>query len=390
MKNIALLLLSSAALYGQWITGTYAAGNGVMSVSHIPWNNYTHIIHFAAAPNSDGAINLLWLTQPEIGAIIAARPADKKVIVEIKDNDFDRNAYLAATSPAVIAVFVNNLVDFVNANGYDGVDLDWESNVNTAQYANLIARLRAAMPAKVIGMAAGNWGGLPAVAAAGQSSLDQVNVMCYDMDNDPSASWYNGGLLNGSSIGMRTCDGRVKAITNAGVVPARIGVGIPFYGRKWTGCTQPLARGCTNAGYVRYRDLVTDPVRWQSQNQGYDHVYKSNYLSIAGLNEFTTFNGVQFISDVAAWWRSNGFGGFMTFEMSYEYLPNQTGDERYPLSTALYKAAFASTGASLFNSTVESPRLSFFFGAALLLMFALLAGWIRDNARNRLKRKSCL
>jgi hypothetical protein len=84
---------------------------------------------------------------------------------------------------------------------------------------------------------------------------------------------------------------------------------------------------------------MTDTTRWQSQYQQYDTLYKSNYLSIPSLNEFDSYNGTQFMGDVAAWQRSNGFGGFMTFAISSEYISSQTGDARYPLSTALYNAA---------------------------------------------------
>src|SRR5207253_1628212 len=113
-----------------------------------------------------------------------------------------------------------------------------------------------------------------------------------------------------------------------------------YYGRRWTGCTQAMVSGCTNQGYFIYRDLVSDTTRWQSQYQRYDTQFRSNYLSISSLNEFDSYNGVQFINDAVAWQKSQGFGGFMTFGQTDEYLPSQTGDARYPLSTALYSAVF--------------------------------------------------
>ena len=85
---------------------------------------------------------------------------------------------------------------------------------------------------------------------------------------------------------------------------------------------------------------MTDTTRWQSQYQFYDTLFKSNYLSIPSLNEFDSYNGTQFMSDVAAWQKSKGFGGFMTFTIDSEYLSAQTGDARYPLSTSLYNAVF--------------------------------------------------
>jgi hypothetical protein len=59
MTIVVLATLLSIGLYGQWITDS--AQNRVLPISNIPWDKYTHIIHFAAAPNSDGTIALHYL-----------------------------------------------------------------------------------------------------------------------------------------------------------------------------------------------------------------------------------------------------------------------------------------------------------------------------------------
>src|SRR5437016_2965043 len=133
MKIILSVFLLSASLYGQWITGFYAAQNGYLPVSSIPWSKYSHIIHFAAAPNANGTIDMHYLVQTEINAF-ASRPSGKKVLVCIKDQDSNFGAFGSATSPSTIGSFVNNIVNFVNSNGYDGVDIDWEQNVNVTQF----------------------------------------------------------------------------------------------------------------------------------------------------------------------------------------------------------------------------------------------------------------
>jgi chitinase len=338
-----LLALLPAGVQGQWISGYYGSQNGVLPVSSIPWNKYTQIIHFAAAPAApgNGTIELHWLSQAGINALIAARPTGKQVLVCIKDNDSQHNAFAQSTSPAMIATFVSNIVNFVNTNGYDGVDLDWEQNINVKQYNDLLTRLRKAMPAKVITIAVGNWGGLETVAAASQASIDQINLMCYDMDNPGNGfSWYNDALLQNGNFSVSTCNWRARPFTSAGVAPNKIGVGIPFYGRRWPGVTHALVTGNSNPSTVLYRDLVADGTRWQPQYQFYDSIYKSDYLSIPSLNEFVSYNGTQSIKDAVAWQKSQGFGGFMTFTLEYEYLSSQVGDARYPLSTTLCTQVF--------------------------------------------------
>src|SRR5205085_9459992 len=95
-----------------------------------------------------------YLTQAEINEIVASRPAGKKVLVCLKDNDGNYNLFGQSASPANIGNYVTNIVNFVTSNGYDGVDVDWEKNVDATQYSDLLARLRAAMPDKVIAIAA--------------------------------------------------------------------------------------------------------------------------------------------------------------------------------------------------------------------------------------------
>ena len=330
-----------------WISGYYVAQNGFLPASEIPWTKYTHIIHFAAAPGVDlngsgnGTVELHWLSAADINAMIAAQPAGKQVLVCIKDNDFQPTAFAQSTAPSTIATFVSNIVNFVNTNQYNGVDIDWEQNINVTQYNDLLARLRNAMPAKVITMTAGNWGGLDAVAGASYSQVDQINVMCYDMDSPTVGySWYNDALLQNGNPAVMTCDWRIRAFTNAGVATSKLGVGIPFYGRRWPGVAHELVTGSFNPTTVLYRDLATDANRWQPQYQFYNNIYKADYLSIPSLNEFDSYNGVQSIKDAVAWQKFQGFGGFMTFTIDEEYLYGQAGDARYPLSTALCQDVF--------------------------------------------------
>jgi len=342
----ASAVLFSVSLSAQWITGVYAAGNAVEPVSSIPWSKYTHIIHFAAAPGVDGSgkgnatVELHYLTLNEIARLVAARPSGNKVLVCIKDNDGYLNAFPQNTTPAMVGAFVASIASFVSSNGYDGVDIDWEANVNVNQYTQLLSQLRAAMPGAVITADMGNWSGLQNVAKASQSNVDRINVECYDMDVGIGFPWFNSALFQDGNPQLATCDWRVAAFTNAGVAPAKLAVALPFYGRKWQGITrsQLSANSSVTSSTVFYNQLVTDNVRWQPQYQFYDPSHRANYLSIAPLDEFITYTGAQELQDAVTWIKLKGFGGVTTFSLYYEYLPGETGDAQYPLSTVVFNA----------------------------------------------------
>jgi len=294
----------------------------------------------------NGTVNLHYLTPAEMSQFVTgAHALGKKAVVTIKDNDQHLEAFSQNTAPEVIEAFVSNIKAFVISNAYDGVDIDWEAKVTVGPYVNLLSRLRHALgEAKLITLAVGNWSQLDSVAAQAQAQVDHINVMCYDMDDTRSYAWHNAALLQNGDQDKMTCDWRVRAFTQAGVSRDKVGIGIPFYGRRWTGVTEPVQlNGSRSAGWVNYRDLVTDDRRWQPAHQKWDSRHCTDYLSIPALHEFDSFNGVRSIDEICRWARAEGFGGFMSFELSNEYLPAQTGDARYPLSTALWQAAHGGT-----------------------------------------------
>jgi chitinase len=343
-------LLLSASLHAQWITGFYESHNGVEPVSSIPWSKYTHIVHFAVTPGIDRAGNASIILRrlgqsglTEIRQLVASRPSGKKLLICIMDNASEPNAFSQSTAPGMIGKFVDRIAAFVNSNGYDGVDVDWEMNVDASRYTQLLLKLRAALPTKIITADMGNGRGREAVANSSQSYVNQFNIMCYDMDTPGNGfSWYNNALFQSGNAHVMTCDWRVNPFLKAGVTPAKISIGLPFYGRRWQGVTKAMVNGSFSASTVLYNQLVTDVTRWQPQFRFYDSGYKSNYLSIPSMNEFDSYTGLEEIRDAASWIRTQGFGGAMTFSLHYEYLSGETGDARHPLSTALYKALSSS------------------------------------------------
>ena len=356
-RHPALITLSvvllSCALHAQWMTGFYESQNGIEPVASIPWSKYTHVVHFLATVDVDdsgtGTASLRRLSPgeaTEVAQLIASRPAGKKVLLCIRDNGRHPNAMSQSTAPARIATFVSNISKFVLSHGYDGVDIDWEFNVNAAQYIQLLHDLRVALPDKLITVDMGRGQGRETVANTSQSYVNEFNIMCYDLDTPGNGfSWYNTPLFQSGNRHVMTCDWEVEPFLRAGVAPSKIGIGLPFYGRRWQGVTNALENGTFSATTVFYSQLVTDKARWRPQYQFYDDHYKSNYLSIPKIHEFDSYTGPQAIRDAVSWIKSKGFGGVMTFSLHYEYLPGQTGDTRYPLSTALHDALFSAQSA---------------------------------------------
>jgi len=339
--------ISCICLHGQWMTGFYETGNGVEPVSSIPWWAYTHVVHFAATTDGQGNVIGHWADPTEPARFVASRPPGKAALLSIGDDGRNWAAFASSTAPAAIQSFVANIASYLRAYGYDGVDIDWEQDIDPRQYAQLFLSLRAAMPGLIVTTDMNGTGGSLSAAAAAWPYLDQINVMCYDMDAPGNGfSWYNDALSQAGNSAVTACDARVNQFLMAGVPPAKIGIGVPFYGRRWTGVTRALVNGYFQAWDVPYNWLVTDPSRWQPQYRFYDNTYNAQYLSIAPLNEFDAYTGIEQIRVISAWIRTMGFGGAMTYSLHYEFLANLEGLAQYPLTAALFAGLHPPLGPS--------------------------------------------
>lgn len=347
--SIFLLSLRANA-QSQSIEGFYVDNNGTESIANIPWADYTQVVLFQtqAGVNGSGVGNgsvdwQTYLVQADIPAfVIAAHAAGKLALFCIKDNNAYSSAFSQNTAPGLVSTFAASITSFTASNGFDGVVLDWEHGVVTSQYKALIAALHTAMPTKIINIDGWNdsccGANIINTAVAESSILNQVEIMCYDLDQGEGRTEYNDALTQDGNSGTRACDWAVAAYTTAGVPKAKITIGIPFYGRRWPGSTQVLQTTSVTPSTFFYRDLVTDATRWQSQYRFYDSTYKSDYLSIPSPAEFDSFTGPTTIAAIVAWGKAQGFGGFMAFTLEYEYLSSASGAARYPLSTALHNA----------------------------------------------------
>jgi Malectin domain/Glycosyl hydrolases family 18/Putative Ig domain len=330
----------------QWMVGVYYANS--LPLSAIPWSKFTIVQYANAAPGVGGTVAPGYVNSAEVQQLIAARPAGKKLTLQITDGMSTPGAtdFSSAINANGVQFFANSIASYVNQNGFDGVQIDWESNLNSTQHISLFSALRAAMPTKLIGMDTAAYGGLPNVAAASQSNLDIIDIDCYDMDW-ASFAWFNTAVFSAGNSNVMSCaDGDVSYFLQAGVAPSKLGIGIPFYGRILHGVTQPLQTGNFTKTTVLYKNLVSDATRWQAQYQQYDNTHKGQYLSIPALNEFVSYTGPQQIQDIVSWAKSQGFGGVMAFALDSDYIAGQTGDAQHPLVTAVYNAWGGSASAT--------------------------------------------
>jgi hypothetical protein len=299
--------------------------------------------------------------------VSAVHGAGAKAMVTMMGDSARAAAMQTCTDSGHINQFVTVITNFVNSNGYDGFDLDWEVGIDDAQFQDLVNRLRTAMPSKILTVAVTVTDRFNVSAV--QTKLDQVNIMNYDGDaftytGPPGTdTWYNSALLAAGDTTHITAEATVNYYLGAGVAPGKIGIGEPFYARIKQGCLTGFLSGSTcmqnvTAPVQSYAsgDALTNPrtginynallnsVYWSSGTKVWDATHGAQYIqyNAGGANQaFVPYTGVEQIQAAVNYVNTNNLGGIMVYELSGEYMSTAAGDARYPLSTALYNAVFS-------------------------------------------------
>jgi GH18 family chitinase len=281
-------------------------------------------------------------------------------------HDSNAVAMRTCTNSSHIDQFVSVIANYINQYGYDGFDIDWEDGIINSQYQQWIISLRAALPGKVLTVAT-TWNQRNVLARV-QDKVDQINVMNYDSDIWPprgpralTSTAYNSALYQGANSDWTTADIYIYYnATSAGISRSKLGMGMPFYARVKRGCRygysigstctqgvtdpgQPYASGnaATNARVpISYSDLVNSDY-WTKGTRIWDSVHGAQYIryevSDSSQDAFVSYTGVEQMQEAARYVRNNSLGGIMTYDLTNEFITGETGDNRYPLSSAMYQ-----------------------------------------------------
>jgi GH18 family chitinase len=335
----------------------------------VPWHLYTHVVQMAVQPDRDCGIDERRY-RPDRARdrlVAAGRAAGVRVSITLMQDEPIR--FIATcTAPSRIDGFVAKLAAYVTAHGYDGLDIDWEGEVVPDQYQALVRKLRSALPGKVLtaDIAVHQRSYLVPV----QDDLDRIHLMSYDLWTSDyhgralGTTWHNSALLaadDGES--HQSAEAGLAYLLDSGLRPARISLGLPFYGYVFQGCEagawdgpacrrllvqpgQPFAPEGYRKTQIEFREV--DPtfggagIR-RDAARGVPYLeFRSAWarpcrLELCRSDAFVTFSDEQQFSDAGTMVRTLGLGGVMTFALHQEHRPEAEGDARYPLSAAMVR-----------------------------------------------------
>ncbi len=322
----------------------------VYSADQIPYKQLTHIAHaFVLLARADGTLKVPHgFIEPAL--IVKAHAAGVKVLVSIGGGDGIQGPRFnkMARSESSRQAFVKNVHAFLSANGYDGVDIDWEipNAQDMSDCTTLMQELRNELPSPwLISMATPSdprsWGAgfdIPALAPI----VDFMNVMTYDF----TGSWagyagLNSPLLQDPNDPIQ--GGSVKTSMDLyadiyGVPLAQLNIGTPFYGYEFDG-VDALWAACSGCGNQQnYGDYIKPLMHSSDWQKKTDKAARSPYMVNSTLPAFITYDNASSTGSKTRYiLERRGFGGVFMWELSADY--DGTSQD---LMDAMYKAWAAS------------------------------------------------
>jgi hypothetical protein len=287
---MAMMFMSFAVNAQRKVVG-YIPNDGGYSPSII---NFTRITHLNIAfENPDDAGNLSYNGGND-AFVTAAHNNGVKVLVSICGGGASENAtyqarYTSLMSAANRSAFISKIVSYLNAHNLDGIDLDLEGPAINSNYNDFVPALKAALPAgKLLTAALTHTNGGNLLTSATAQTFDFLTVMAYD------ANW-------GQPLHHSTYDFAVTSanwwVTNKGMAPGKVILGVPFYGYTNT----------TGAGGISFASILN--------NYGAAAAQQDTWVS--GGNTIY-YNGIPTIRQKTQFVVDNNFGGVMIWQLAQD------------------------------------------------------------------------
>ncbi len=363
---LAIALMAAAVLWGGGNARAFAAGPKRLlayytswskdrapaySAANIPFAKLTHIAHafLYLDTKADGSLDVpAGLLEPLL--ISRAHAAGVKVLISIGGaSDEQARAFSTIAHDASRTTkFVTNLHAFLTANGYDGVDIDWEvpnAPEDTEAAAALMRALRVELPLPdwIVSMAVttnpatyGTGLDIPAITP----SVDFFNVLTYDYHGPwTDHAGHNSPLYqNAKDPGLEgsIADSIDLYLDGYGVPAEKLNIGTPFYGyefdeapRLWGGCG--CRTGTTSRDYGTYIKARVNGLGWEAR---VDKISKAPFLLRTGASGFVTYDDAKSTKRKVTYaLGERGLGGVFMWEISGDF-----DGQRQDLLDAMIKA----------------------------------------------------
>ncbi len=313
-------------------------------------------------------------TTVEDAAVGFAHDAGTKALLMLGGDGFDGRGFLASTDDGIRATFVENLVDYLVAHDYDGVDVDWENCIggeawecgvdisleeSVRRLTALLTEVRAEMATRARYATEPGIVTYPGYAVSINdldenghvepwrvqvaSLVDQYNLMSYGIGTTWNGanwdSWFSGALDGETGTHPISIDSSIDAYVASGVPRERMGMGIGFYGIYYgPDITGPRQNTDQNDIYevddnaLGYANLVRMGYLDQGQRlfdeeaSSTYRLYPGGYIPTVDPARFPagmlSYEDEQSIAAKGAYTRAGNAGGTIIWTLNYGAMPD--------------------------------------------------------------------
>ena len=328
----------------QWVMGYYATyQRDLYPPAAVDWSGLTHLIVTRVKANADGTLDTNFDWDPTNGPAFAtdlaarAHAAGRKAILMLGGDGNGAEILAAVTNQR--AVFIANLKATMTRYGYDGLDLDWENQVDWGLFETFARELRQAMPNAIltapVGALNSNYEVVEPHLPGLVRYLDRLNMMSYF----PSTSWAGSGWLswyNSPLTGVKPATpvsiaDSLSRYAAAGIPKAKLGMGLAFYYTCYTGGitgpNQSTENGVTVAGGdndAPLAELFGMNGAYSEADRYWDSTALEPYLSLPAPERhgcrYVSFEDEQSILEKGDFSRLNGYGGTILWTVNQGYV----------------------------------------------------------------------
>ncbi|MGE3544000.1 MAG: glycosyl hydrolase family 18 protein, partial [Kofleriaceae bacterium] len=339
---------------GRWVLGYYVGYDiDRYPIEDIDWSAMTHVAFAPLLVAGDRSIDLSFFDQHGMGEqharqiSQAARAAGVTSLLMLGGAGGGANIANAADDQHR-AAFVTALLATMDDLGYDGIDLDWEDDVNLDDLVSLAEDLRAARPSIVLTYPGGpvntNYQSVDPRMVQLAAALDQFNVQTYypttAITGGGWQSWFLSPLDGRSGSTPISIKDTFDQYVAAGIPRAKLGMGTAFYAICYTGgVTGPrqstegnveITGGDNNYPLSALFAAGSTYDTASAAERKRDDIAKQPYLSFAspvndphcgGSTQYISFEDETSIADKGAFAKANGYGGIIVWTINEGWLP---------------------------------------------------------------------
>lgn len=347
----------------KWVLGYYvgyqhgkaAKGLSQQNPDEINYKYLTHIAIGVALAKSDGSLDLRFYHNTEQEGLLWAK---ETIELAHKNNckallmlgGQDNGDEILSSLQNNKTKFIQNLIQTIQTYKFDGIDLDWEENIDGNLFVELAKEIRKALPNTIITVPGfitnSNFPKIDNWILQIEPYIDQYNIMSYY----PGTCWIGSGWYSWHSSPLKgekpntptSIEGTFKRLSLAGFPKHKLGMGIAFYAIGYSGgITGP--NQVTDWGNNQFVGGDNFFPLWKLYNENgtqlrnsyrkWDSTAKCSYLSLPPDKaidncQYISYEDEFSIYEKAKFSYENGYGGIIIWTLSQGYVAENPPDKR--------------------------------------------------------------